>query len=179
MKRLELSALDLRPMGRQPKQQQILPQDHGMLKSLIIMAVSDMQQQWLPKALTGPVHNTDTDLYYCTIQQAIDATPTQAGHILEVAAGTYPEQVNVTKGVILRGPNTGKAGNDGSRVSEAIVDGEGTHGCFFISAENVIIDGFKIIRSAGSQSPGGIQPWTGSTAGTEIINNIIFNTYHR
>ena len=58
---------------------------------------------------------------YCTIQAAIDDPLTLDGHIITVAAGTYPEQINVTKALDIRGPYYGVPGNDPGRVTEAII----------------------------------------------------------
>lgn len=39
----------------------------------------------------GPVHNITSDVYYNTIQAAIDAVETLDGHVISVDAGTYEE----------------------------------------------------------------------------------------
>jgi PKD repeat protein len=44
-----------------------------------------------------PVHNIDTDLYYSTIQEAIDAVETLDGHTIIVSEITYESIVNVIK----------------------------------------------------------------------------------
>ena len=67
------------------------------------------------------VENTNTMITYCTIQAAIDDPLTLDGHIITVAAGTYPEQINVTKALDIRGPYYGVPGNDPGRVTEAII----------------------------------------------------------
>ncbi len=53
------------------------------------------------------VQNTDTGLYYATIQAAIDATETVAGHTIAVGAGTFEEQVEVNKALTITGAGCG------------------------------------------------------------------------
>ncbi|HQX11516.1 MAG TPA: right-handed parallel beta-helix repeat-containing protein, partial [Thermoflexales bacterium] len=51
----------------------------------------------------GLVTNLDTAATFCSYQAAIDAPATLAGHTLSGTAATYPENINVTKGVTLTG----------------------------------------------------------------------------
>ena len=71
----------------------------------------------------GPVVNTtnDPDRSYMTIQEAIDASTTIAGDVIEVSAGTYAEDIVLNKPLDLRGPNFNISPNGGSRFTEAIV----------------------------------------------------------
>jgi hypothetical protein len=69
---------------------------------------------------TYGVTNVNTSITYCTIQGAIDDAQTLNTHVLSVAAGTYAEQVNVTKDLTIKGPNFGINGN-AVRVAEAII----------------------------------------------------------
>jgi len=90
-------------------------------------------------ACTGdvwPVHNTTKDLFYTTIQGAINAAT--AGDVIEVAAGTYTENIDVSKALTILGPNASVTGN-GSRNPEAVVEGP-----FLVNANNVTIKGFYI-----------------------------------
>ena len=119
----------------------------------------------------GTVTNTNTGWTYCTIQSAIDDALTLNGHTLQVAAGTYDEQVTVYKEVTIKGNNTGIAGN-GVRIPETILTGNsGTHSGFVITASNVTIDGFTVSGCAGTYGTG-VYTLAGKT-GNKIINNII------
>ena len=62
----------------------------------------------------GPVHNVTQNSYFNTVQAAIDAAA--AGDVIEIREGTYVENVNVNKGVTLRG--------DGSRFTNPLQTGE-------------------------------------------------------
>lgn len=50
-----------------------------------------------------PVKNVETELEYCTIQAALNASETVNGNHISVAAGNYPEQVTITKSIHLAG----------------------------------------------------------------------------
>lgn len=96
------------------------------------------------------VYNTNTNLYYCTIQDAIDDPLTQNGHIITVSAGTYAEHVVINKSVELRGPNFGVNGN-GVRGPEALIvpesnlmPGDPWTEVVYIAANNVTFDGFRV-----------------------------------
>ena len=70
---------------------------------------------------TGGVTNTNTMITYCTIQTAIDDPQTLNGHVITVAAGTYVEDIVVSKSLDIRGPNYNINPNTGMRVAEAIL----------------------------------------------------------
>jgi hypothetical protein len=95
-------------------------------------------------ATGGSVTNVNTSTVYCTIQSAIDAPSTLNGHVLEVSAGVYAENVTINKAVEIRGANYGINPNTGVRGAEAIVipatssaGGE----LFTVTVSNVTIDG--------------------------------------
>ena len=75
--------------------------------------------------VSGPVHNTNTGIYYCTIQSAISDPLTLSGHIITVAAGTYPENIISAKNITLLGANSGiQAGQyAGVRGAESVIEG--------------------------------------------------------
>ncbi len=99
-------------------------------------------------SLVGPVHNTNTGLNYCSIQAAINDPMTLNGHTITVDAGTYAEDIVVSKSLTILGPNANIDPCSGSRVAEAIVvpataaisSGE----IFHVAASNVTIKGFTI-----------------------------------
>jgi serralysin len=80
---------------------------------------------------------------HTTIQAAIDAVTTVAGYRIFAGAGTYAEDVNVTKGVRIEGANIGVAGDD-TRGTETSVKS------FTISADDVTIDGVEVTGSSNS-----------------------------
>lgn len=56
--------------------------------------------------VSGPVQNTDTGEYFTTIQNAHDDCDTENGHTITVAAGTYTDDVSVTKELTFEGGTT-------------------------------------------------------------------------
>src|SRR5438105_2917899 len=111
---------------------------------------------------------------YATIQAAINAA--SAGAVINVDAGTYTESVTVNKSLTIRGANASVDAR-GPRNHESIVTGvKGTNGVgmsFYISANNVTLDGFTIqgetnsnvVTGAGVVMAPGIY-------GTRFLNNI-------
>ncbi len=93
-------------------------------------------------AFATPVHNTNTGLNYCTIQDAINAVQTLNGHTITVDAGTYNEDVTVNKQLTILG-----AGIGSSIVSGPIGGGGST---FAVTSSNVVIDGFTITRDGNN-----------------------------
>uniref|UniRef100_UPI003A8EE80F golvesin C-terminal-like domain-containing protein n=1 Tax=Gimesia sp. TaxID=2024833 RepID=UPI003A8EE80F len=112
-------------------------------------------------AQTGPVGR---------IQEAINLAT--SGATINVAAGTYAEDVIVNTSVILQGANAGIAAGVGSGVRGS--ESELTGG-FRLFANDVVIDGFKIVDGAG---PAGIGDksavfMAANTTGHTIENNIL------
>mgnify|MGYP006279419505 CR=1 FL=1 len=100
---------------------------------------------------TQPVHNVTQDVYFTTIQGAIDAAA--AGDVIEVAAGTYEENVSIDVAVDLRGPNYNINPNAGSRSGEAIIcypenmtasEPDSWAPLVYVEADDVAINGFTI-----------------------------------
>ncbi|MBK8297485.1 MAG: HYR domain-containing protein [Saprospiraceae bacterium] len=94
------------------------------------------------------VTNINTTETFCTIQQAINDANTQNGDTLSVGAGTYIENLIVSKSLAILGPNSTIDPCTGTRVPEAILvpatasisAGEIIH----IAASDVTISGLTI-----------------------------------
>ncbi|MBP9795636.1 MAG: right-handed parallel beta-helix repeat-containing protein, partial [Chitinophagales bacterium] len=98
----------------------------------------------------GHVTNTTTGETFCSIQAAINDAQTLAGHTIEVDAGTYNENIILTKAVTLLGAN---AGIDcaGVRGAESILSGITANGkAIDIQSDGVTINGFTISNPLGS-----------------------------
>ena len=105
---------------------------------------------------------------YCTIQDAV--TDASAGDTVQVAAGTYIEDISVSKSLTLNAANAGTDPTAGPRGAETIVQGG-----FRVLSSGFTLDGFSLRDGVG---PGGIGDITcawlaGSTSGHRIVNNII------
>jgi len=85
-----------------------------------------------------PVHNIDTDMYYPTIQLAINNLNTQDGHTIEVMPGTYNENVWVHKSLTIIGLDK----------NTTIIDGGGVGDVVEVTADGVTITGFTV-QNAG------------------------------
>jgi parallel beta-helix repeat protein len=110
------------------------------------------------------VHNLDTGEDFYTIQSAIDDFDTKNGHTILADAGTYHEDIDITKSINLKGENKHTTIIDGSRTKDVVV----------IIASNVNISGFTIKN--GSFATG--QFWAGirsSSDNNNIFDNIITN----
>jgi parallel beta-helix repeat protein len=88
------------------------------------------------------VRNINTNATFSTIQAAIDDPGTLDGHNLQVSAGTYNEDVDVTKEVHIMGDDAGTT----------IVSGvpSGPSSTFQINASNVLLQGLTITRSGNN-----------------------------
>ncbi len=85
----------------------------------------------------APVENADTNEQFSSIQAAIDDADTDAGDIINVAAGTYNEDVTINKSLTLvsaegkdnttiNGQSTGEAGAVRIAADNVVLGGDGT-----------------------------------------------------
>jgi len=89
------------------------------------------------------VTNINTGQTFCTIQAAIDDINTTAGHTIVASAGTYNEDVNVNKSVIITG-----AGAVLTTIRGVI--GGASASTVAVGANNVAISGFTITRDGNN-----------------------------
>ncbi|HBB95776.1 MAG TPA: hypothetical protein DC054_10330 [Blastocatellia bacterium] len=83
------------------------------------------------------------------IQSAVSVA--SAGDTIQVCPGTYVENVGISVGLSLRGPNFGISPNGGTRVAEAIIDGVGGGTTIRITTSDpVTIDGFTFSGGTGA-----------------------------
>lgn len=105
---------------------------------------------------------------YATIQAAVTAA--SPGDVILVAPGVYTENVVINTPVTLRGAQAGVPGN--AHVgAESVVDGTFTGAPFGVYANNVTIDGFKVINGQNGLNAG--ISVSASVATTRILNNVI------
>lgn len=143
---------------------------------LLVAGLTMLVTKKTSAAATSCVNPGGTGGCFSSIQAAISAA--SPGDTINVAAGTYSEQVNINKTVILKGAQAGVDARTRVPSSESIID----HPCgpVQIEADNVVLNGFTI---QGSTLPdpcflSGI--WTnpgfsGTQGGHQILNNIIQN----
>lgn len=100
----------------------------------------------------GPVHNTNSGLYFCTIQSAINDPLTLNGHTITVAPGVYAENIVSGKNVTLLGANAGvNAGKyPGTRGPESIIEGSIQVGGPAPAPNGFTLDGFTIKATPSS-----------------------------
>jgi hypothetical protein len=101
------------------------------------------------------------------IQAGVNAAST--GQTIFVCPGTYPETVTVDVSVTLEGNNAGTAGY-AARSAETTVDagsGSFTDAAFTVQADDVTIDGFRLLGSQGVEADGS------AAVGAIIQNNLV------
>ncbi|MGC9443626.1 MAG: right-handed parallel beta-helix repeat-containing protein [Candidatus Methanospirareceae archaeon] len=111
------------------------------------------------------VHNLNTSEDFATIQAAIDDANTLDGHMILVDSGTYPERVNVTKQLILRGNDTGGG--------QPVVDADDIGSAITLSHDGIVLDGFTAINATNYPQAG----ISISSNNNIIINNTASNNY--
>ncbi|MBI5216621.1 MAG: T9SS type A sorting domain-containing protein [Ignavibacteriae bacterium] len=102
-------------------------------------------------AYPAPVHNITKDVYYPTIQGGVNDA--SSDDVIQVAAGTYKEQVNISKGITLLG--------DVTNPDNVVIDGENKTTLpspgqvrMYNPTGNIVFKGFKMING-GAPSGGG------------------------
>ncbi|MCC1493200.1 VCBS domain-containing protein [Cognatishimia sp. F0-27] len=93
-----------------------------------------------------------------SIQAAIDAAA--PGSTINVAAGTYTEDLAISKDVDIRGPNDGLIGTDAGRAAEAVIDGETV-----VSSGSVNFHGLKFLNDDGAQQTDTLFVHSGTNVG--------------
>jgi hypothetical protein len=116
--------------------------------------------------------NMATGEGFCTIQQAIDDTDTDAGDTISVTAGVFNETVNVNKTLTLLGAQSNVDGRTRCDMTdgESIVTGVG--GGFALNAPNVVLRGFVITSATGLPYGAGVH-LNSAYSGYEVRNNVL------
>ena len=127
-------------------------------------------------SFAGPVTNlTFGTNAFASIQDAVNAA--SAGDTIDVAAGTYSEKVTVNKAVTLDGAQFGHDGATGRPASpgESIMNANAGTTPFYLTASNVVLDGFTIQGVTNANVFGfGVLVGAG-TSGAHVLDNIIQN----
>jgi nitrous oxidase accessory protein NosD len=112
-----------------------------------------------------------------TIQAAVNAAA--PGDIIKVCPGTYPELVNVNKKLIMNGAQSGVDARSVSRTglpaTESVVTGTAGSTSFYVTADDVVIDGFTIQDNTSANAFGAGIVLGAGTSGAHVIDNIIQN----
>ncbi len=147
------------------------------LKKLALLLIVTFAVVTTANAVTktvGPPVGTCTGTY-ATISAAVAASA--PGATITVCPGTYNELVNVNKQLTLLGNQAGVDARSGSRTglpaTESVVNGLAGSTSFYVTANNVTIDGFTVQGATNPNLFGyGIVLGAG-TSGARVINNII------
>jgi nitrous oxidase accessory protein NosD len=112
---------------------------------------------------------------FSTIQAAVNAA--SPGDVINVAAGTYPEGVNVNKRVSLFGAQAGgdpRAGAcNNAPATESVVSGNAGTTPFHLTVSDVVIDGFTVTGQTNVNQFGAGIVIAPGTSGARVVNNKI------
>ena len=145
----------------------------GMIdgRNELVLTVTDLAGNSVSSSAVSFVYNNDgiltvddtvnNNVDFTTIQEAIDKAT--AGNTIQVAEGTYAESVVVDKNLTLMGAKANVDPRNGDWSGDiSIVNANGNDCGIEIAADDVVINGFKIINSTGSG--------TGKSGGVCMIN---------
>ena len=132
------------------------------------------------KASAQNVTNINTAETFPTIQAAIDDADTVNGHTIRANPGTYAELVTVNKSLIIEGAKHDvdarrTAIRTGLPAVESVVTGNAGTTAFYVTVNNVTIDGFTVQGNTNVNQFGGGIFLAPNTSGHTIENNIVQN----
>lgn len=135
------------------------------------------QRNALAATLTvGPPVGTCTGTYPTISLAVADAS---AGDTIMVCPGTYSELVNVNKTLTILGAQSGVDARlitrTGLPATESVVTGLAGTSSFYVTANNVTIDGFTVQGNTLSNVFGAGIVLGGGTSGAHVVNNIVQN----
>ncbi len=126
------------------------------------------QQQYAVVWLSASnICNLNTDIYYPTIQAALDAPETLPGHTISVGQGFYNEHPTISKSVNLIGTD----------VATTVIDGGNSGNVITINAPDVNISGFTKQNSGTGQNNIGAAIYIAAVSGVNITGNIIQHSF--
>jgi nitrous oxidase accessory protein NosD len=119
---------------------------------------------------TGLIFGTDA---FGSIQAAVTAAT--AGDTINVAGGTFSELVNVNKSLLLRGNQFGVDARLRVAPAETVVNGNAGTTSFFVTANDVTLDGFTVEGQTNVNQFGAGIVLGANTSGAHVVNNIVHN----
>jgi hypothetical protein len=120
-----------------------------------------------------PILNVTQGSLFSSIQAAIDAA--DAGDTIQVAAGTYTENLLVGKSLSINGPNSELQGNNDTRGDEGVLKGNIRVEANDVTIAGMLIDGTDVAQTTNLTMRGILVGNTGSRENVTIVNNVIQN----